>query len=75
MGKDYEKRWPRVVDSEDAEYLGSAMDVDVYRDRDTGKIFHISSAITDSNRPVRYEGRPSKLGYAIGSILDGPKKR
>ena len=75
MGKDYDKRWPGVVDSMDAEYFGSELDADVYRDSETGEIFHIGSAITDSSRPVRYEGWLSKLGYIAGSILGGPKKR
>jgi hypothetical protein len=74
MGKDYNKRWPGAVDPEDAKYLGSEMDADVYQDRETGETFHIGSAITDSNKAVRYEGRPSRLGYIVGSILGGRKR-
>jgi len=71
---DQQKRWPGVVAPEDGKYLGSEMDADVYEDRDTGRIFHIGSAITNSQKPVRYEGRPSKLGYLAGALLGGPKR-
>ncbi len=31
MTMDYKKRWPGAVDPEDAKYLGSEMDADVYQ--------------------------------------------
>ena len=71
---DQRKRWPGAVAPEDGRYLGSEMDADVYRDRESGQVFHIGSALTNSQKPVRYDGKPSRLGYLIGSFLGGPKR-
>ena len=70
MGKSYKKNWPGTVHPRDAEYLGSEMDADIYRERRTGKIFHVGSSLTDGNAPVRYEGRPSRQRGLLIQLLN-----
>lgn len=69
MGRSYRKRWPGTVSDRDAEYLGSEMNADVYRERRTGKVFHVGSSPPDGHAPKRYEGNPSRAGYLGGKLL------